>query len=266
MNNTAVLVTTFLRDDHLFRCIKSIRKFYPDIAIYVSDNGEWSSEKTQFCLDHNCIYHKLSFDLGVSASRNEVLKLMPKKYKYIVICEDDIVFTKHTKLETWHTILETDPDIGIVGGMLKVNDTIEQHYEAEIWIKNSEYHIKQVTEQRKTESGDPYFKCDIVLNFFMMRKRVWNENPWDTQFKSAFEHSDFFLRLKYQTGWQVAYTPDVCACHNRGDVNSRYKKYRKRVTGWTLFADKWKVDTLISSYNQRGIPINIRDIEAKEKE
>jgi len=45
MKDTAILITTFLRDNALFKCIKSIRRLYPNIAIFVTDMGHESKEK-----------------------------------------------------------------------------------------------------------------------------------------------------------------------------------------------------------------------------
>jgi len=144
MNNTCILITAFLRDDHLFRCIKSIRKYYPKIAICVGDNGESNNKKRQFCRDHGCIYYKLPFDSGVSEVRNRCFLRMPKKYKHVVICEEDIVFSEDTRLETWRAILDADPELGLAGGLLKTSDTAEQHYEADSWIKDGSYCIKEM--------------------------------------------------------------------------------------------------------------------------
>ena len=251
LNNTAILVTTFLRDNYLFRCIESIRKYYPEIAVFIGDNGEPSREKKTFCQQRQCKLFELPFDLGVSGVRNESLKLMPKKYKNIVICEDDIVFTEGTKLEDWEKILDREKNIGIIGGLLKTNEAKEQHYEANTRIEKDTHHIEKIEhpDWKKFENMR-YFLCDLILNVFMMRRAVWKDCQWDNQFKTAFEHSDFFLRIKYNTSWKVAYTPDVWMYHKKDmRVNTDYAKYRGRPAGWTLFGRKWNVEYSISSYN-----------------
>ena len=243
MRDTAVLVTTFLRDELLFRCIESIRKYYSDISIFVGDNGTPDPDKTKFCSEYKCEILELPFDLGVAGTRNEALKLIPQKYKYIVIVEDDIVFTEHTDLHVWRKILEAEKKIGIVGGLLKLTSTEDQHYEANTWIEGNTHYIEKITNPMWKASGDiKYFLCDLILNVFMMRKEVWDEVKWDPQFKTAFEHSDFFLRLKYKTdeignpvfkkgkpilkknAIKVAYTPDVWMFHKKDIRNSEYQK------------------------------------------
>jgi len=259
MNNTAILVTTFLRDDCLFRCINSIRKYYPDIPIYVGDNGDPTQEKRDFCSKHQCKLLELPFDLGVAGVRNESLKLIPEKYEYIIICEDDIVFTKNTDLDKWYQILQEDPEIGIVGGLLRRGNGAEQHYEANTWIENGTHYIEKIQNPDwKTTGNVKYFLCDLILNVFMMKRKVWKDCQWDAQFKTAFEHSDFFLRIKYDTQWKVAYTPDMWMYHKDGIQTGRYNSFRKRPVGWQLFGKKWNVKFSVSSFNAKN-PVSFEE-------
>lgn len=281
MKDTAVLVTTFLRDELLFRCIESIRRYYPDIAIFVGDNGMPDPEKTEFCSEYKCEILELPFDLGVAGTRNEALKLIPQKYKYIVIVEDDIVFTEHTNLHMWRKILEAERKIGIVGGLLKLSPIEDQHYEANMRIDDNTHYIEKITNPVWKTVGDiKYFLCDLILNVFMMRKEVWDEIKWDPQFKTAFEHSDFFLRLKYKTDkdgnpvfknkkvvlkknrFRIAYTSDTWMLHKKDMHNSEYRKYRGRAEGYERFKEKWRVESSISSFNKVSPPrhdLNTRD-------
>lgn len=269
MKDTAVLITTFLRDEFLFRCIESIRRYYPDIPIFVGDNGRPDQGKTKFCSENKCEILELAFDLGVAGTRNEALKFIPQEYEYIVVVEDDIVFTEHTNLSMWRKILEAEKEIGIVGGLLKLSIAEDQHYEANTWIDGDTHYIEKLTDPEWKAVGDiKYFLCDLILNVFMMRKEVWDEVKWDPQFKTAFEHSDFFLRLKYETDevgnpvfkngkavlkkdpFRIAYTPDTWMFHKKDMRNWEYQKYRARAVGYQQFKEKWKVESSISSFNK----------------
>ena len=279
MRDTAILVTTFLRDSLLFRCIESIRQYYPDTAIFVGDNGKPDEAKTAFCDKHNCTLINLPFDLGVAGVRNASLRKIPKRFKYIVICEDDIVFTPETSIETWRAVLDAEPGVGLAGGRLKVSDSATQHYEADAWIEGNTHYIRAVKKPAwKTldKHGVRYFICDLILNVFLMRREVWEEVKWDDQFKTAFEHSDFFLRLKYEqdeNGYPVfnkngtlrkrrksiraAYVPSVWAYHNSKGEGDNYAGYRLRPVGWSLFARKWKVGWSDSTFNRGKNPLNL---------
>ena len=268
MKDTAILVTTFLRDDLLFKCVDSIRKFYPDIPIFVGDNGRSNAKKEEFLTARNCKLFALPFDLGVGGTRNEALALIPPEYEYIAVIEDDIIFTEDTRLETWKAILDAEPDVGIVSGLLLREGIAEQHYEGKTWIEDEYHHIERIDSPIwKDLNGVKYYLCDLALNVFMMRKATWDKVKWDPQFKTALEHSDFFLRLKYESDERqmpifedgkpklrekpilVAYAPDVRMLHVHGRPSTEYAQYRSRPVGWQLFGRKWNIKYSQSSFN-----------------
>ena len=45
MKNVTALVKTFLRDQYLFRAVKSLKGLHPDIRIIVADDGHLSNTK-----------------------------------------------------------------------------------------------------------------------------------------------------------------------------------------------------------------------------
>jgi len=279
--DTAILVTTFLRDKLLFRCVNSIRNYYPDIKIYVGDNGRSSAKKKKFCKEKNCEYLKLPFDLGVAGVRNAILKRISNKFKFVMITEDDIIFTDQTKLEKLRMILEAESKIGIAGGLLKYDEHKEQHYEADICVKNETLYLtKNKSPDWKILDGIKYYQCDIILNVFMMRKEVWDLYNWDAEFKTALEHSDFFLGIKYemQNGhplfkdgnpvlrektWTIVYTPSVSMYHKREGGSKEYNEYRRRRIGWIIFGKKWKTKYCRSSFSP-GDTLDINFLEQKE--
>lgn len=249
-DKTAIVVTTFLRDDLLRRCVDSIRQYYPTIPVFVGDNGHETDAKKAYLKERNCRYFHLAFDLGVSGVRNETLKLIPNEYEYLYIVEDDCVFTEATRLDKLRDVLDDDPGIGLVGQTLILKTGKEQHYEAKVYCENRVHHIEKVIapDWRTTTAGTTYTKYDLILNVFLMRRQVWLDNPWDEQFKTALEHCDFFMGLQKNTKWKVAYTPDISLKH-LPDAPGDYNKYRGRPVGWTLFGKKWGLDYVVSDYN-----------------
>jgi len=127
----------------------------------VGDNGYHTDEKRQFCRDNNCTYLELPFDCGVGGTRNESIKRLPKSIEYLVIVEDDCVFSDGTEIEKWYQILQKDPKIGIVGGLLKKASGEEQHYEGYHRIEGRiKYADKVVNPEWFTHKGVRYFYCD----------------------------------------------------------------------------------------------------------
>lgn len=257
--DTAVLITTFMRDDALFQCIKSIRKHYPDIAIFVGDNGKSNEKKTKFCKTHKCTYIKAPFDCGVGATRNAVFKALSEKHKYVVICEDDIIFTDETRLDNWQSILSAKKDIGIIGGMLKKRSEglpVMQNYEAWLYTKATTLHVERLESYNwKMDCDSRYAYCDIVINIFMMKREVWDSNKWDKNIKTWPEHEDFFLSLKKNTGWKIAYTDTVSLIHEPAIYEKKFENYRMRRDGEKPFSKKWGIEYIWNSWHAEwGMP------------
>ncbi len=253
LRDTAVIVTTFLRDAALFRCVESIRKFYPDIAVFVGDNGRPSEAKARFMAKWNATLFPLPFDLGVSGVRNETLKRVPPEYKYLFIAEDDFVFTERSRLERLRAVLDAEPQVGLCGCLLYLRDGQEQHYEARMWREGDTLYVKRVRDiaaPRVAKDGTRYsLDYDLILNAFMMRRKVWVDRPWDARFKTALEHSDFFMGLQAETKWTVAYTRDVSMTH-LPEQGGEYGRYRARPVGWKLFGEKWRLNFVNSDYSR----------------
>jgi len=251
LQNTAILITTFMRDPALFTCLESIRKYYPDIAIYVGDNGKVNQKKKDICKRHNSIYVKAPFDCGVGETRNRVLERMSKQYKYVVICEDDVLFTEETKLENWAVILDAKKDIGIVGGKLWKQNT-GFNYEAWMYAEKATLYIERIDkfDWKVADIGIKYVYCDIVLNVFMMRREVWDSQKWDPEIKTWPEHEDFFFSVKKNTNWKVAYTDSTSMVHKSVAYDRDYAKYRMRTDGIKIFSKKWGIEYIWNSWHK----------------
>jgi len=249
-SDTAILITTFMRDMALFDCVKSIRKYYPDIAIYVGDNGKANQKKRDFCKDNKCTYIKAPFDCGVGETRNKVFEKLPKRFKHVVICEDDILFNDETKLENWDAILNYKKDIGIIGGRLRKQNTYFS-YEAWLYAEDAMFYVEKIDKFRwNMDIGIRYVYCDIVLNVFMMRREVWDSQKWDPKIKTWPEHEDFFFAVKKKTNWKVAYTDTTCMIHKSVAYDRKYAKHRMRVDGLKIFAKKWGIEYMWNSWHK----------------
>lgn len=244
MKDTAILITTFLRDNALFDCVRSIRRRYSDIAIYIADTGHENTAKANFCVNHNCTLIPLGFDAGVCMAKNAGLERIPKKYKYVFICEDDIIFTAKSKIEDLRKLLEARAKIGIAGCRLKrvsQNEIKDQSYEATLCIKDSTIRLEKIeTPQWQKVEKIRYFPCDIVTNVFMMRRKIWEQIRWDERYKTTPEHTDYFLLLRHNTDWEVAFVDSVSLEHHAQFYkNHEYSAMRTRIDGYKLLGEKW---------------------------
>ena len=250
-----VLITTFLRDDALFACVESIRKVYPDIAVFIADTGYESKRKSDFCLENKCTLFNIGFDAGVCTMKNKGLEQIPDNFRYVFVCEDDIIFTSKTQLEKLRDILESQSQIGIMGCLVKrIGEKVIkiQDYEAMLRIEKDTIWLEKIKEPKwKKAARIKYFLCDIVSNVFMMRRKIWQQIKWDEQYKTTPEHTDFFLLLKHNTDWKVGFTDVVSIEHHvqyYGDHEYSVKRTRK--DGYKKLAEKWNVKRYWNSWHK----------------
>lgn len=105
MNKLAILITTFIRDNLLYKIIQSIVDNYTkNCIVLIADQGYADSEKditmdyykSQIPLE----YYKLSFDCGLSYARNYLVRIANEKnIPYVLISTDSIQFTESYNFE-----------------------------------------------------------------------------------------------------------------------------------------------------------------------
>lgn len=260
----AVVINTFLRDDKLVECINSLRKYYPDelVRIYVGDQNhieDYSEEKIKLYEELKLKGHKiykLEYNCGLAKARNVLVS--KTKEPYILIIDDDFIFTKNSDISKFRDILEERENLGVAGGklegrspylgwfchvpqigkILKINIFSVPYIERKTTCYN--YKPRQIT----------YYDTDIVLNFALYKREVFNDFKWDENLVLV-EHSDAFLRLK-ETKWQVAYTPEVEIKHNDTSNSKLYNDFRRDINvniGIERFSKKWGIKNLKDIHN-----------------
>ena len=240
------IIKTFKRYECLDNILRSIKRFYPTAKVLIADDNhryEYDCKlylKWKKRLDLEVI--RMPYDSGLSAGRNAMVDKV--KTPFILLLDDDFVFTEQTDINKFYKILKSDKEIGIVGGSCIEGDK-EVHYECNLDFNNGV--LKQISDGDKWKlvDGVKAKKTQCVLNFFLARKKCLKENPWDNNLKLA-EHTDFFLRLS-RTNWQVYYTPEVKIIHDRNRNIGNYAEFRNRGFDYTIdMFKKNKIQKMIS--------------------
>ena len=183
------------RKEHMSKLHASIRRWFPQVHVIVGDDTyddttpppSWAShpQTTLVALPNDC---------GLALGRNILVQMT--KTRYVVILEDDFVFTRTTELQVMFTTLENNPTVAVVGGGLEDKKTVGtfQSYGKDINVNNG---------------GDVFFtpstvpfqgacrRVDIVYNFFMARTEKLRAYPWNHKLKVG-EHEAFFMQLWLQ--------------------------------------------------------------------
>ena len=224
MNNVTAIIKTFLRDEYLYRCISSLKASYPDIKVFVADDGRFSEEKDQKLKELGVdLYLKLPFNSGITYGRNRLCDEL--KTDYFLLGDDDFIYDGRANLEKMLTLMDI---ADVVGGAITANGQI-QHYEGFFTRSDDDGLIYKVLDLNVHEyyKQIPYKPCELTFNFLMAKKSVIDRARWDEFYKITYEHSDFFLTMK-EAGIRVIYTPACVVQHKSPDIQNteEYNKYR----------------------------------------
>jgi hypothetical protein len=246
----ALAFATLERPQVVQRLIVSIRKFRPEIRIYVADQSRRPEAMAEFYRAFAVTVIPMPFDAGVTASRNRLVEAISEDY--FVLCDDDFILDARTDYTDAVRILEAEPGIAVVGGRLFDYDgQTERLRNWELFLQYDRTNkilfsipIYQLAPKAREIGHIRYFLCDAVLNFAVFRRAIFQQGArWDERFKSNGEHEDFYLNLKLNTPFKVAYLPTLVAYHHHPEVCSQYRsRLRERNEGWRQFFEKWGLE------------------------
>lgn len=214
----AVLMTTIARDEIMMHCVKSYLQF--PIKLYLLDQGEHTTIKDEFYNELKSKGHYIVYsehDIGLSAARNRLMKEINEEY--VLITEDDIELVTNPYMllqRFWNK--NNENNLGILGGLLiRQPSGKEQHYEYELSLKDG------VLEYTKSAN------IDLVLNFALAKRALFNDILWDEQLKLS-EHTSFYLCLKQLNKWKVDYTKYFVGYHHSAKTKEYIEQYRGRAS------------------------------------
>lgn len=246
--DVAIAFATINRPYVVQRLIRSIRRHYPQIPIYVADQSRHiPRDMCDFYAGNGVTLLRMPYDCGVTVARNALVAAMQEEF--FLLCDDDFIFNEHTDFALPTAFLRGYQDFGVVGGHLRdLHDGkfSSRHWELNLYLdpqKNllTALPISIFAPSFVAYRGHRFFVCDAVMNFALFRRSMFAEGAgWDPRFKSNGEHEDFFLNLKQNTRFRVAYFPGLTADHHHPS-NHGYSRLRLRNLGWKLFFDKWGI-------------------------
>ena len=273
----AITIPSFLRFDKLKKEVQSIIKSHPanSFRLYIGDQGKKDSRKEEFYTFVRKYKHeiyRMPFNCGAIYTRNYLIK--KTKEPYILVIDNDFTFNNQSNLKPFLEVLEENKNIGIVGGVVNSRAECDVNYIYDL-VKDGDklYFIYNSYKQyfKTIKNHYRYIPSNLVLNFFLARREVFNDILWDENYK-MYGHIDFFLRMK-EIKWSVAYTPDVEVYHQKQLDADTYLNYRlgnrensNTYKGIQYFYKKWnlKPENIIKDQNNPFI-IKYKEIHAKSK-
>lgn len=249
-SSLALAFATIERPPVVQRLIRSVRRYFPDMPIYVADQSREIGRMLAFYDAHRVHLVTMPFDAGVAASRNWLVAAMTEDF--FVLCDDDFILDSQTSFGDALAIFAARPEIGVIGGRLRdtSNGTpYDRHWEMHLHYDRAGRLLTSIPiyrfAPRQRRLGDiAYYECDTVLNFAVFRRAIFADGiGWDERFTCNGEHEDFYLNLKLNSAHRVGYLPSMVALHDHPAVFARYRaRLRERSEGWRLMMEKWQVD------------------------
>lgn len=249
----AIIIPTFLRNNCLKLLVESIKKTLPSdwYRLYIGDQGYSDLDTSKYYETlkkegHFVTY--LPFNSGLSFTRNYLVE--QTKEPFILLIDDDFEFYNETKIQNFIQILNDNPNMGVVGGILKDYPP----YNFYIFRQDDNlYYVRPNIKNRFTtssycQSSIGYQFCDIVLNFSMFKRELFKDIKWNPELKMC-EHSDFYIRLKNLKKWEVGFTDTVKAIHQKKDNPPDYEQFRSKVNNKPFLAKFLKEMNLNSENN-----------------
>lgn len=212
-------ITSYERPAHLRRCLDTLRALYPDLRVIVADTSATRPE-----LPAGVDMLQLPHDAGLSAARNALVRAC--QTPYLLIAEDDFLFTPTAPLRPLLDVLEHDPTVDVAGG--GVIEAKQYRPGAFDFERTAGRLIARPASQplRTTPSGISYRPCHKVANFLVVRREAVAAHPWPEELKVG-EHAPWFLLLQ-EAGIRVAHVPTVSIRHDKSGRSKPYREARGR--------------------------------------
>jgi hypothetical protein len=245
MNNIAIIVTTFLRDELLYKTIQNIEEFMPDNCSILIGDQNWTPEKhSNFFNPYlHIVYKQLPYDCGLSYARNFLVqKAYDMGFEYVLLSADSIQFNQKYNFTPYIDFLEKESKRGIIGFELNGSKCC--------WEFNLELTSQGIklnsSKESITENNIIYKRVDICRNIFLAKTKTLL-NLWDNEMKLA-EHELAFIEYK-KRGHEVYWTDNISFNKAKEENSTNYDISRKRfveykellkkklnISGWVIYS------------------------------
>ena len=252
-DDVTFIFTTLERNEAAKRLIDSVRHYFPDLPIIVADQNHPNDAMRDYYSQNRVDVIWVPYDCGLSYARNRAVQTVSTPF--VLIGDDDFIFTDMTDITAALSILCGDDNLGVVGGSIidVYHDNKGIEYRAlrrfecflihlDKWRTLVTIPIDYLAPQDRCIAGHTIYLCEMTLNWALFRTDLFVQGlGWDETIKINGEHEDFFLALKKKGAWEVAYFPGL-QCEHSNITSPSYGGLRNRSSGRQAMAKKWGLD------------------------
>jgi glycosyltransferase involved in cell wall biosynthesis len=245
-----LIVTTIRRPDTAKRFLESVRHYFPEMPIILSEQAD-EYQLIEFCAQRAIRHLALEFDSGLSHARNAMLDRV--ETDYFVLTDDDYLFREKPDFDFCMRFLDAHWEFVCVVGRVCDQFPSDNGYAycpidriKNLCVDETGGGLVLIPLTFMPPAGivfegERLLPCDFGSNWGVFRRSFFVENAlrWDEQFKIGGEHFDFFLQLKLHPARpRVAYWPKLQCDHMRG-MDESYAEMRRRMNWRKEFLAKW---------------------------
>jgi hypothetical protein len=165
----------------------------------------------------------------------------------MLLLEDDFIVDERCKLQPLLSVLNAQPDIGVVGGMHEMAYRSKPVGRAFSVVRDNIAPINMP--HHRTSDGVPFQLTEFVNNFALFRREFVQQNKWDERLKVG-EHLAYYRTIRDRNEWLVAFTPASQIGHDKSGRDSEYLQYRDRAKPLSIRAWQESIDS------QPRLPVN----------
>ncbi len=190
LEKVTLVVKAFERPHVLESLLDSIDRFYgrfgPHLCILVGDDS-LVPRPPRFPCRNALVWIPLPYDIGVSAGRNALVDRVTTPY--LLLLDDDYVFTEATSIETMVSTMEEFPQIDILAGVV-----VDRGRKPRRICRTTRLVDGVLLRSRvpKAQIGPIRF-WDYVPQFFLAKTDAVRRVRWRDAYKIGGEHEAFFL-------------------------------------------------------------------------
>jgi hypothetical protein len=222
LRDLTAVVKTFERPHVLGRLLRSVKRYYPGLAVVVADD----SRRPRSLPGVDTV--ELSFNCGVSVGRNAALARVTTEF--VLLLDDDYILSGRSNVDGGLEAIRRQPEIDIMGGK-RVDLPL---------LRTFDYSRPALHKKVPPPSGDvggfPIY--NIVPNFFIARTERLRLVGWDPAIR-MLDHTDFFSRAHGVL--TTVYNAGMSCYHANTPFDRRYMHFRRDVShDHDVLRKRWK--------------------------
>lgn len=247
MSEITFCITMFERWEKLKNLLYSIVKYYPTAKILIADQGKkfknleyralYEDLKSKGLINKPTAYN-MPFDSGLSACRNKLVGLA--NTPYVLILEEDFVFTENTKIKDMYDILENNKEYSGIGGQVYNNGIDKLNFFHNYKKKGKTI---EMVDSKEDYNEQGVREIESILNFVLFRRELFDKVKWENNIKISGEHTDFMLQCK-DKGIKLLECNFSSIDHDKSRDDIIYTDMRSRDEGLKILFNKYKINKL----------------------